>query len=109
LWSDVAPAATDLCYTLPNGGGQAHQTPDDAARALSLCLELLDNGSITREQLDVLVVQHFDGQKGRVYWPLRVALSGSRNSAGPLDIIAVIGPKAASARIQAALSQLQPS
>ncbi len=99
LWKDVSPIPTDLCYT--------HQTPDDAARALSLCLVLLDGGTLTKEQLDALATQHFDGQKGRVFWPLRVALSGLRASAGPLDIMAVIGEDKVRRRLEHAIELLQ--
>jgi glutamyl/glutaminyl-tRNA synthetase len=100
LWSDVHSHAADLCYT--------HQTPDDAARALSLCLVLFDGGVLTKDQLDTLAAEQFDGQKGRVYWPLRVALSGLRASAAPLDIIAAIGEAQARARIEHAIAALQP-
>lgn len=100
LWGDVAPALVDLCYT--------HQTPEDAARALSLCLVLLDGGSLTKDQLDALAGEQFDGQKGRVFWPLRVALSGLRASAGPLDIMAVIGEAQTRRRLEHAIALLQP-
>ncbi|HXV27165.1 MAG TPA: glutamate--tRNA ligase family protein [Candidatus Paceibacterota bacterium] len=82
---------------------------DDAARAakaLSLCVLLADGGALNQANLDQTVAGHFDGQKGSVYWPLRVALSGRRNSAGPLEIAPVIGPAETKARIETAIRKL---
>ncbi len=80
---------------------------DGAARALRACMDLSERESMTQEALDTLVTEQFGGQKGSVYWPLRVALSGQKNSAGPLDIIAVIGIAQARDRIATALQKLQ--
>ena len=78
-------------------------TPEQARAALDAVLKLAGSHSLTQETLDALAVSHFDGKKGSVYWPLRVALSGRQNSAGPIDILSVIGYDEASARIDQAL------
>jgi nondiscriminating glutamyl-tRNA synthetase len=70
-------------------------------------LEAVRSIAITAEQLDALTIEKFDGQKGSVYWPLRVALSGQKNSAGPLDIAAVLDASEVMARIDAAIQKLQ--
>jgi glutamyl/glutaminyl-tRNA synthetase len=75
--------------------------------ALKVCADLAHNGALTKESLDAIAAEKFDGKKGSVYWPLRVALSGERNSAGPLEIAGIIGPEAVSARIAAAIALLQ--
>jgi glutamyl/glutaminyl-tRNA synthetase len=62
---------------------------------------------LTLERLDALAAGDFAGQKGSVYWPLRVALAGRRNSAAPLDIAGVIGPDETAARIQRAINKLE--
>lgn len=83
---------------------------NDAAttlRALKVCAGLVENGGLTKDALDKVAAEQFDGKKGSIYWPLRVALSGERNSAGPLDIAGVIGADAVSARIAKAISKLQ--
>ncbi|MEK7638489.1 MAG: glutamate--tRNA ligase family protein [Patescibacteria group bacterium] len=83
---------------------------NDAAitiRALQACDELAKSGDLTKDALDRISVEQFDGKKGSVYWPLRVALSGERNSAGPLDIANVIGADSVRARIAKAISKLQ--
>lgn len=76
-------------------------------RALKLCDELAGKNELTKEALDKAAVKQFDGKKGSIYWPLRVALSGERNSAGPLDIYEVIGAHDTTRRIAKAISKLQ--
>jgi glutamyl-tRNA synthetase len=77
---------------------------EDTLRALQSLREL---DSLTQEKLDALAVEQFNGQKGSVYWPFRVALSGLKNSAGPLDISSVIGAQNTIARIDTALQKLK--
>jgi glutamyl/glutaminyl-tRNA synthetase len=85
-WKDDAPAVT--------------------RQALQAVRALVSSDGLTTESLDALAASEFGGRKGSVYWPLRVALSGLQNSAGPLDILRVIGPERALARIDAALAAL---
>ena len=77
-----------------------------ARRALEQCRALVARGEFTKESLDALAVSDFDAKKGSVYWPLRTALSGQQNSAGPLDIAGVVGLDEVSARIELAISKL---
>jgi len=44
---------------------------------------------------------------GEVYWPVRVALSGSDKSPGPQEIIWVIGKEASITKIKAAIAKLK--
>ena len=84
---------------------------DDKARtlkALSDVILLADRVALTQDDLDMLAAEHFEGSKGSVYWPLRVALSGLRNSAGPVEIAGIIGPERTRERIMRALTMLQP-
>ncbi len=83
---------------------------NDAAltrRALTVCAELSETGELTKDALDKAAIEQFDGKKGSIYWPLRVALSGERNSAGPLDIANVIGPQQVGTRIAKAIALLR--
>ena len=41
--------------------------------------------------------------RGEVLWPLRVALSGQKNSPGPFEIMAALGKEESLARIDKAL------
>lgn len=45
-------------------------------------------------------------QNGNVLWPLRVALSGQRQSAGPFDLLWVLGREEGLKRIQTAIDKL---
>ncbi len=59
-----------------------------------------------RGELDNLAKGKFDGDRGAVYWPLRVALSGRKFSPDPVDILNVIGKEKALERIQRAVTKL---
>ncbi len=47
------------------------------------------------------------GDKGELLWPLRAALSSLKASPGPFEILAILGKKESSQRIQTAISKLQ--
>jgi len=82
---------------------------DDEARALKSlerCMALVKAHQLTKDTLDALALSEFEGKKGSVYWPLRIALSGKQNSAGPLDIAGVIGDAETLARIEGAIIKL---
>jgi len=57
---------------------------------------------IIRKELDAVSV----GNRGQVYWPLRVALSGQKASPDPVDIALVIGKQETLKRIDTALAKL---
>ena len=83
---------------------------DDTARTLKSLSDvalLADRAALTSDDLDLLAANHFGGSKGSVYWPLRVALSGLRNSAGPVEIADIIGPERVRERITRAITKLQ--
>jgi glutamyl/glutaminyl-tRNA synthetase len=80
---------------------------EDTIRALGEVLHMAEQGTLTQEKLDGLTEEKFDGQRGRVYWPLRVALSGREKSAGPLDIYVVRGAQETQALLRAALDKLK--
>lgn len=91
-------------------GGLLLWGDDDTSRAkdaLQKSSELTSTKRLTQQALDDLAKSDFDGKKGSVYWPLRIALSGRRNSAAPLEIASVIGEKEVLKRIEHALSKLK--
>ena len=45
--------------------------------------------------------------KGEVFWPIRMALSGQKNSPGPLEIAEVLGKKETLKRIEIAIKKLE--
>jgi glutamyl/glutaminyl-tRNA synthetase len=81
-------------------------TAERARLALQRCAKLAEAHNMSQQALDQLALDEFDAKKGSVYWPLRVALSGRQNSAGPLDISGVIGDVEVVSRIAMALSKL---
>jgi len=81
-------------------------TRDDANHALEEIGELINKNSLSIESLDELAKKDFDNARGRVYWPLRVALSGSKTSPGPLEIAGVIGKDASINRLNKAIELL---
>lgn len=78
-----------------------------AKRALELVKDLLKNWSendafdkiMLRDSLDKLAQADFAGDRGGVYWPLRVALSGENFSPDPVEIATIIGLEETSKRI----------
>lgn len=99
LWEDPSVDAGLLLWK--------NDTADVTLRVLRACAELAERESLTQSALDDLTIKEFDGQKGSVYWPLRVALSGQQHSAGPLDILAVITQSEARQRIVSAITVLE--
>ncbi len=80
---------------------------EDTVRALrSIDTLLTKEGTLTQENLDALTNEKFNAQRGSVYWPLRVALSGQQKSAGPLDIFTVKGVQGTHAAIRTAIEKL---
>ncbi|MCC6934315.1 MAG: glutamate--tRNA ligase [Candidatus Yanofskybacteria bacterium] len=80
--------------------------PEVTRAALELCADLAARGELNQPALDAAALEQFAGKKGSVYWPLRVALSGRQNSAGPLEIAAAIGSERTQSRIQTAIHKL---
>jgi len=75
--------------------------------ALGNAKELLDKVSDTdwtRERLGEILLEAAGEKRGDFLWPLRVALSGTKQSPPPQDIAWVIGKTAAKSRIGSALN-----
>lgn len=56
-------------------------------------------------QEKIMALANRDG-KGNVLWPLRVALSGHKDSSGPFEIISAIGPEESLRRVNLAIKKL---
>jgi len=59
-----------------------------------------------RGELDKLAKNKFEKDRGAVYWPFRVALSGRKFSPDPVDILQSIGKEEALQRVQKAIELL---
>ena len=81
-----------------------------ALLALEAAQQIIEERAKEKElklTLDKLAEEQFAGDRGMVYWPLRVALSGEKFSADPLEIINILGGAEALKRIAYAINKLR--
>lgn len=60
-----------------------------------------------RQLLDQIAQESFGGDRGAVYWPLRVALTGEKFSPDPVQIMAILKKEEVLARIHKAILNLK--
>lgn len=115
--SDVAEVASDLADTdieldaniLP----WKSQEPSDAAEKLHAVRELMllipqadwNSPDILEEKIKIMISDHEWGN-GEVLWPLRVTLSGKKQSPPPFDLLYVFGHDQSLKRIDKAIEAL---
>ncbi len=85
-------------------------SPEDTIRQLQNCISLVE--SIKRWDLETIkegLIREADknDNKGVFLWPARVALSGKKASAGPFEIIWVMGPEMTIERLRMAIESLK--
>lgn len=84
-------------------------TPEEAKQIFGELIDLLPTLEWTKETLDTKL-QAWIVDKGygvgNVMWPLRVALSGQKNSPGPTELAFVLGQTETLARLKAARTKL---
>ncbi len=68
--------------------------------------EIFDKDYI-RRKLDDLAKENFPGDRGVVYWPLRVSLTGKEASPDPIDILNVLDKKTVMERLDNALAKFK--
>ena len=68
-------------------------------------IEKTENNETTRLALDELGKKI--GNRGLVYWPLRVALTGKEKSPDPVDVFSVLGRERSLKRIETAIKKLE--
>lgn len=84
-------------------------TPEETTSALKIMRETLESiseNSWTKEFLEKLLLETAGEKKGDFLWPLRVALSGEKQSPPPFEIAWVIGKAATLTRIDTARTLL---
>ena len=85
-------------------------TPEETASALETAhrvLEIVPDGEWTRTKLESLLLETAGEKRGDFLWPLRVALSGEKQSPPPFEIAWVIGKSETLRRIDAARTLLR--
>lgn len=63
----------------------------------------------TKEKLNEIImpIANESGDRGKILWPLRVAVSGKKASAGPFEIAEVLGKEKTLQRIEEAITKFQ--
>lgn len=86
---------------------------NDAQKHLRSLLQILEstNSSVfeDKELIEGAIKKYIEDngfQNGNVLWPLRVALSGQRQSAGPFELLWVLGREEGVARVKTAINKL---
>jgi len=75
-------------------------------RALAFELEKIQEEDWTKENLETIIfgwIKSNDKKNGDYLWPLRVSLTGLKNSPGPFEVAAVLGKKESLHRLEKAL------
>jgi len=101
---------TSYFFVLPDYEPQLllwqNMTKEELTNNLDLIYDLLfnlDNQFFTKQQLELIIMPEAEKRgRGSVLWPLRVALSGLKNSAGPFEIMDIIGKTESLRRINLA-------
>ncbi|HOX21572.1 MAG TPA: glutamate--tRNA ligase [Candidatus Paceibacterota bacterium] len=101
-------------FALPDYPGELlswrEMTKADLAINIDLLINLFSNleeANFTKKQLEVIVMPEAEKRgRGQLLWPLRVALSGAKNSAGPFEIMEIIGKSETLKRLEIAKKKL---
>jgi len=101
LFSDPEPDPA----LLPWKKNTAEETKAFLLRAKKI-LSLVDDADWTREKLGEILLDAAGEKRGDFLWPLRVALSGTKQSPPPQDIAWVIGKEDSLSRIDTAIGAL---
>ena len=86
----------------------------DAKNALEKIKQIFENEidfenfdkNLLKKRLDELSENEFKKDRGAVYWPLRVSLTGKQGSPDPIDILGVLTKNTIIDRIESALKKL---
>lgn len=82
----------------------------DLAINIDLLINLFSNleeANFTKKQLEIILMPEAEKRgRGQLLWPLRVALSGAKNSAGPFEIMDIIGKSETLKRLETAKKKL---
>ncbi len=83
---------------------------DEIKKSLTLTKEAIEpidwdifDKDYIRKKLDDLAKENFSGDRGTVYWPLRVALTGKEGSPDPIDLLSVLPKETVLKRIKIAI------
>lgn len=86
-----------------------NMTDKETIDALEMSIKLLGkNKDKNKKEIEKVFLEEAgrEGDRGRLLWPLRAALSGKKASAGPFEIIEVLGTEKSINRLNSALSKI---
>jgi glutamyl-tRNA synthetase len=78
----------------------------DILKQVGQVLAAVESNDFSKESVVRVLEALYQGDKGRVLWPLRVALSGREASPSPFEIAAVLGQETVQRRINNAIQSL---
>lgn len=101
----------DLDYAkdiLPWKGMSDREVGESLNKAKELLLGFKEQ-DWTKEKLEKVLLKEAEatGDKGRLLWPLRVALTGRKASAGPFEVASILGGEKTFLRIDQAIAKVQ--
>jgi len=109
------PEMTSYFFVLPDYDAELLRWQDMSEEEVKNNLDFiynllsdLDNQLFTRQQLEAIILPEAEKRgRGKILWPLRVALSGQKNSAGPFEIMEIIGKNETLKRLATAIKKLK--
>jgi glutamyl-tRNA synthetase len=107
------PEVLDIFFKLPEYETELLRWKDMQFPQIALNLESaatvlnkIDGNAYDRANLEkVLAPLAPEGNRGELFWPLRVALSGRKNSPGPFEIMEALGKEESLTRIDKAIAK----
>ena len=102
LWNDDFDYAADLLIWKKSDKEKTHK----ALNLAKMAVESSSSSDDLRLQLEKIATDEFGGDKGSIFWPVRVALSGKDRSPDPIQIFDVIKKIKVGDRIEKALAKL---
>jgi len=109
------PETTSYFFVLPNYDPNLLYWQNMSKQELQINLDFiynllsnLDNQLFTKQQLETIIMPEAERLgRGNLLWPLRVALSGLKNSAGPFEIMEIFGKNETLKRLAIALEKIK--
>ena len=82
---------------------------DEIINSLNKSKEIITNIEFNKENLEKELLDEANkmANRGNLLWPLRVALSGKKNSAGPMEIALALGKEKTITKIEEAINKLK--
>ncbi|MFH1894626.1 MAG: glutamate--tRNA ligase [Patescibacteria group bacterium] len=94
----------------PQVGGKEMSDSEikNSLETLEKIFDKIKAGDWTKENLEkeILSEAEKEGDRGKLLWPMRAALTGKRASAGPFDVAAILGKEKSEKRIKEALRRI---